>query len=143
MGEKHKSLVVDAVMENLDKVTGFVEHELFLEACPLKVSMQVCVSLEEIYVNVVNYAYPGTTGKCEIILKIESKEEERELVLTVRDNGKPFDPLKKDDPDITLAADERSIGGLGIYMVKKSMDNVTYENISGYNTLTMYKKWQI
>lgn len=143
MEEKQKSLVVDATMENLDTVIGYVEEQLESEACPLKVCRQICVSLEEVYVNVVNYAYGDIKGKCEIDSRIETVNDEKQLVLSVKDKGIPFNPLEKEDPDITLSAEERQIGGLGIYMVKKSMDEVTYENVSGYNILTILKKWKI
>lgn len=138
---KQKSLLVNATMENLDTVMEFVEKQLEQEACPMKVIGQILVSLEEVYVNVVNYAYDDAVGECEILSAVEPWENGAKLTLTIRDKGRPFDPLAKEDPDITLSADERQIGGLGIYMVKKSMDEVTYENIAGYNTLTICKKW--
>lgn len=143
MEKKQESLIVDATMENLDAVMGYVEEQLESEACPLKISRQICVSLEEIYVNVVNYAYGNDVGKCEIHSKIETYDNEKQLILSVKDKGIPFNPLEREDPDITLSVEERQIGGLGIYMVKKSMDEVTYENISGYNILTIQKKWKI
>lgn len=141
MAEEEKSLLVEATIENLDTVMGFVEKQLEREACPMKVIGQILVSLEELYVNVANYAYDGAVGECEILSKVEPWEEGKKLTLMIRDKGKPFDPLAKEDPDITLSADERQIGGLGIYMVKKSMDEVSYDYISGYNTLTICKKW--
>lgn len=143
MAEEEKSLVVDAVMENLDTVMDFVETQLMQESCPGKVIGQILVSLEELYVNVVNYAYDGSVGECEILTRIQPWESGKMLTLTIRDKGKPFNPLAKEDPDITLSADERQIGGLGIYMVKKSMDEVSYENNAGYNSLTIVKKWEI
>lgn len=143
MAEEEKSLVVDAVMENLDTVMDFVEIQLVQNDCPGKVVGQILVSLEELYVNVVNYAYDGSVGECEILTRIQPWESGKMLILTIRDKGKPFNPLAKGDPDITLSADERQIGGLGIYMVKKSMDEVSYENNAGYNSLTIVKKWEI
>lgn len=143
MEEEQKSLMVDATMDNLEAVIGFVEGQLEAAACPIKVSMQICVSLEEIYVNVVNYAYGASVGKCEIITRLEASEGGGKITIGIMDKGKPFNPLDKEDPDITLSADERKIGGLGIYMVKKSMDEVIYDNVSGYNILTISKSWQI
>lgn len=140
MANEQKTLVVEATMENLQAVMDFVEDQLALEECPAKVTGQILVSLEELYVNVVNYAYDDV-GECEIMTDIQPREEGKKFTLTIRDKGKPFNPLAKEDPDITLSADERQIGGLGIYMVKKSMDEVTYENSDGYNTLTICKKW--
>ncbi|MBQ8412272.1 MAG: ATP-binding protein [Lachnospiraceae bacterium] len=136
----NKNLKVDATMDNLDRVIGFVEAELELIECPMKTIMQITVSLEEVYVNVVNYAYDGEIGECEINLNI-STDDGNILTLEIKDKGKYFNPLDKEDPDITLSADERGIGGLGIFMVKKSMDEVCYKNISGYNILTIVKKW--
>lgn len=141
MEKEEKSLVVDATMENLDQVIGFVEEQLENESCPMKVIRQIGVSLEEIYVNVVNYAYGEDIGKCWLTLKIASVGDGKRLVLTIRDKGIPFNPLEKEDPDITLSVEERQIGGLGIYMVKEMMDEVTYEYQSGYNILTIFKIW--
>lgn len=140
MAQEQKTLVVEATMENLQAVMDFVENQLVRKECPAKVTGQILVSLEELYVNVVNYAY-GDVGECEIMTDIQPWEKGKRLTMTIRDKGKPFNPLEKEDPDITLSADERQIGGLGIYMVKKSMDEVTYENTMGYNTLTICKKW--
>ena len=138
-----KCLTVAATMDNLDRVIGFVEEQLNEEACPVKIQGQIIVSLEELYVNVVNYAYDGAVGECSLYMSILPCDNERKMVLTIKDRGKPFNPLLRQDPDITLSADERQIGGLGIYMVKKSMDQVTYEYDSGYNALTICKAWQI
>ena len=140
MAQEQKTLVVEATMENLQTVMDFVENQLLQEECPAKVTGQILVSLEELNVNVVNYAYDDV-GECQIITDIQPCEGGKRLTMTIRDSGKPFNPLEKEDPDITLSADERQIGGLGIYMVKKSMDEVTYENSMGYNTLTICKKW--
>lgn len=141
MTDTEKTITVDATMENLDIVTGFIETELDKAECPMKTIMQIIVSLEEIYVNVVNYAYEDGVGTCEITFALTEDNEARRGAITIKDHGKPFNPLEKEDPDITLSVDERQIGGLGIYMVKKSMDEVTYKNISGCNILTIVKKW--
>lgn len=141
MAMEQKTLVVDATMENLHAVMDFVEDQLVQEECPAKVVGQILVSLEELYVNVVNYAYDGDVGECEIVTGIQPYEEGKKLSLTIRDRGKPFNPLDREDPDITLSAEERQIGGLGIYMVKKSMDEVTYDYCDGTNNLTICKKW--
>lgn len=136
-----KSLIVDATMENLDRVIGFVEGMLEEAMCPVKICMQISVSLEEIYVNVVNYAYGDKVGMCEIEAELLEEDDSREISIVIIDSGKEFNPLAKEDPDITLSAEERKIGGLGIYMVKKSMDEVVYEYTSGQNRLMMKKKW--
>ena len=139
--EERKTLQVDATLENMDAVISFVEEQLQEVDCPGKVCRQICVSLEEIYVNIVNYAYGDNIGPCTITTSIESYLEGGELCMVIKDRGKPFNPLEREDPDITLSAEERRIGGLGIYMVKKSMDEVSYAHRDGYNTITLVKKW--
>lgn len=141
MEEEQKKLHVDATMENLDAVIGFVEEQLQEAACPGKVCGQICVSVEEIYVNIVNYAYGGRVGPCAITTSIEPYLQGGKICLTIEDQGIPFNPLEREDPNITLSAEERKIGGLGIYMVKKSMDEVSYAYVDGYNTITLVKKW--
>ena len=121
--ENKKLITVEASMENLDKITSFVEAEL--------------------YANVVNYAYGSRGGNCTIELEGKAYETEHEVCICMRDQGVPFDPFAKEDPDITLSADEREIGGLGIYMVKTIMDIVSYEYKQQENIVTMIKKWQI
>jgi len=116
-------------------VCEYVETWLEEHDCPMKVAMQITVALEEVFVNVAHYAYPNPPGELDIGL------DATDGVITICfiDSGIPFDPLAKADPDITLSADERKIGGLGIYMVKKTMDDVTYEFKDGKNILTLKK----
>lgn len=142
MKKEQKSLVVDATLENLNKVISFVEKQLKAADCPAKIIRQISVSVEEIYVNVVNYAYGGTVGSCEITSRLEISNEENRFILTVSDRGKPFNPIEEAAPDITLPLQERRIGGLGIFMVKESMDEISYERISGCNVLTIIKNWK-
>ncbi len=134
-----KKLVVEATMDNLHKVTAFVEGTLESFLCPMKTTMQIVMAVEEIYVNVVNYAYGGDKGDCTLSISLEPGS----ATITVGDKGKPFNPLEMEEPDISLSAEERPIGGLGIFMVKKSMDEVFYENISGYNRFTIVKRWDL
>lgn len=143
MEEEEKRLVVDATMDNLDRVVGFVEEQLVLQGCPKKIQGQICVSLEEIYVNIVNYAYDGYDGECTINVDITTFSHGKEMALTIKDKGTPFNPLEKEDPDITLSAEDRQIGGLGIYMVKQSMDAVSYAYRENCNILTIHKKWEM
>ena len=132
-------LKISAAVDNLDQVIGFVDGHLEENACPLKLQMQIDVAVEEIYVNIAHYAYQGTeVGDAVISLWIE--EDPKTVAIEFRDSGMPFDPLAKDDPDVTLSAAERQIGGLGIYMVKKSMDDMQYQRENGENILTIRKK---
>lgn len=95
---------------------------------------KIRLSVEEIVENVVNYAYGSGTGSLEVIT---DKLKDGILVITLIDKGLPFNPLEKDDPDITLSAEERNIGGLGIFICKKMMDKIDYKFENGSNILTM------
>lgn len=119
----------------LSNVMLFLEGELEEASCPMKALMQLSVCTEEIFVNTAHYAYPE--GKGEVEISVESDDDS--ITVTFADSGKEFNPLSKDDPDITLSADERQIGGLGIFMVKKSMDEVRYERRDGKNIFSMKK----
>ena len=103
-----------------------------------QVQMQMDIAVEELFVNIAHYAYAPNSGKATI--KAAFDEDRRVVSFTFIDSGKPFNPLQKKDPDITQKLEDRKIGGLGIYMVKKSMDNVMYEYRNGMNVLTIEKK---
>lgn len=130
-------LEVDAEKENLDKVLDFVKARLDVSGCPQRLRMQIDLAIEEIFVNIACYAYKANKGKAWI--RAEVKGEPKTLYVTLRDRGVPYDPLKKEDPDITLSAEERGIGGLGIFLTKKMMDDVKYEYKNGQNILTLQK----
>lgn len=115
----------------------YLEAELEAAECPMKVAMQISVAFEEIFVNVAHYAYPDKKGDVEV--SVETSE--RRVLVRFVDEGIPFDPLAKADPDTSLSAEERDIGGLGIYMVKKTMDEVTYEYKDKKNILTLEKSF--
>ena len=134
-----KDLKTDALTQNLDQVISFLEEELEAMDCPMKIMLQIDVAVEEIYVNIASYAY--TQGVGYAIIRIDEMNEPKGVVITFVDEGIPYNPLEKDDPDVTLAAEERQIGGLGIYMVKKSMDNMEYERKDGKNILKITKKF--
>lgn len=130
-------IAVDAVTENLDTVIGFINDELEKYNCSEKTKMKINIAAEEIFVNISNYAYDEKTGKAEIDIYFTNDPDT--VHITFSDNGKKYDPLSHNDPDITLSAEERSIGGLGIYIVKKIMDNVEYEYKDGKNILRISK----
>lgn len=119
-------------------VIAFVEEELETAQCPMKTQTAICVCMEELFVNIAHYAYPDGTGSAEISIGIDPGTQTATFVIS--DTGVPFDPLKKPDPDITKPAEEREVGGLGIYIVKKTMDTVSYERVQNENRLTMTKK---
>ena len=130
-------LTLEATIENLAQVMAFLEQHLEEAGCPLRTQMQITVAAEEIYVNSASYAYAPGTG--EATVRLEITDDPASVIITFIDSGVQFDPLKKADPDITLSAEERGIGGLGIYMTKKSMDEVRYEYTDGKNILTLMK----
>ncbi|QFJ54299.1 ATP-binding protein [Pseudobutyrivibrio xylanivorans] len=132
-----KSIVIDAIIENLPKVMEFIDINLEEAECNMKAQTQIEISVEELFVNIVNYAYEGKVGKAEITYEYSDKPKNVKIQLI--DSGVPYNPLAKDDPDITLSVDEREIGGLGIFMVKKNMDDVQYDYIDGQNITTIFK----
>ena len=127
-----------AKTEALSDVLGFVEQMLDSFECPIKIQVALCVAIEEVFVNVAHYAYGEGEGN--MSLGIDFDEERRAITFRMTDKGVPFDPLKKPDPDISLSAEEREIGGLGIFITKKTMDSLTYTYENNENILTMIKK---
>lgn len=133
-----REMDIAATLENLDTVMAFVDQQLEEVGCSMKAQMQIDIAVEEVYVNIAHYAYNPEVGG--VTIRVQIEEEPLAVILTFIDKGKPYDPLAKEDPDVTLAAEDRQIGGLGIFMVKKSMDNVSYEYNEGRNILTLKKK---
>ena len=130
-------LTLDAVVANLDRVLGFVDARLESLDCPIRTQMQIDVAVEELFVNIASYAYGPEGGTATILL--ESYDDPKRISITFIDSGWAYDPLQRPDPDLTLPAEKREIGGLGIYMVKKSMDDVRYERRGDENVLTITK----
>lgn len=133
-----EELILDARIDNLERVLSFVDEYLEQMDCPLKKQMQIDVSVEEIFVNVASYAYSPKIGP--VTVRLVMQQNPREVSITFIDRGIPYNPLKKPDPDLTLPVETRKIGGLGIYMVKKSVDDISYEYRDGQNILTIKKK---
>lgn len=132
-----KELTTEATIENIEKVTDFVNEQLEAVDCPMKAQMQIDIAIDELFGNIANYAYHPEVGSATV--RVEVTESPLAVIITFIDNGVPYDPLAKDDPDTTLSADERQIGGLGIFMVKKSMDQISYEYKDGQNILRIKK----
>lgn len=130
-------LELEAATDNLQKVIDFVDSHLDLVDCPMKSKMQLDLAVEEIFVNIAKYAYAPGFGKATV--RVEVSGDPVTVCITFIDRGIPYDPLKKVDPDVTLSADEREIGGLGIFMTKKVMDDISYEYKNGQNILTLKK----
>ena len=130
-------LEVRADGEELSKVIEFVDGLIEPMDCSPKTQMQIELSVEEIFVNIANYAYAPGTGTA--LIRVDISGDPPVAEITLIDRGKPYDPLAKEDPDVTLPSKERSIGGLGIFLTKKSMDEVSYVYRDGCNMLTMKK----
>lgn len=132
-----KEITLAATVENIEAVTAFVGQQLEELDCPMKAQMQIDIAIDELFSNIAHYAYHPGTG--EATVRVEATEDPRAVIITFVDKGVPYNPLAKTDPDITLSAEEREIGGLGIFMVKKTMDEMTYEYKDGQNILAIKK----
>ena len=131
-------LIIAATLENLPQVQAFVEERLEAAECPMRAQMHLSVVVEEVFANIASYAYAPGTG--EAIVRMEISGEPKIVTITFLDRGIAYDPLARTDPDVTLPAEERDIGGLGVFLTKKLMDEVLYERTDGYNILTIRKK---
>ncbi len=132
-----KEITLTATLENIEAVTKFVDEQLEELDCPMKAQMQIDIAIDELFSNIARYAYAPNVG--EATVRVESSDDPLTVIITFIDKGVPYNPLEKEDPDTTLSADDRQIGGLGIYMVKKSMDSMEYEYRSGQNILSIKK----
>ena len=132
-----RELTMEALVENLYKVTGFVTEQLKDCDCPEDKILQVVLAVEEVFVNIASYAYNPVVGAATV--RTEIKDDPAAVVLTFLDHGTPYNPLEKEDPDVTLSAEEREVGGLGIFFAKNVMDETGYEYKDGQNILTLIK----
>ena len=132
-----KEITVDATLENIDTVTDFVNEVLEAYECSIKVVTQIDIAIDELFSNIARYAYAKDGGKATV--QVDKKDDSPFVSIIFKDNGKPYNPLENDDPDITLSANEREVGGLGIYLVKKRMDHISYEYKDVQNILSIRK----
>lgn len=132
-----KELKLPATVDNISAVTNFVEHELTERNCPKSAKAQINVAIDEIFGNIAQYAYNPNNGDATV--RVEVTDDPIEVILTFMDKGKPYNPLEKADPDVTLSTKERKVGGLGIFIVKKSMDEIDYHYEDGKNVLRIRK----
>ena len=130
-------LELEAIPENLDQVQAFVDEHLEACDCSMKAQMQIGVAVEEIFVNIANYAYHPEKGRA--VVRVEVSEEPVTVTITFVDHGTPYDPLAREDPILNIPVEEKEAGGLGIFMTKKLMDEVAYEYKDGHNILTLKK----
>ncbi len=132
-----KEITVAATVENIGTVTEFVDKQLEELKCPMKAQIQIDIAIDELLGNIAHYAYHPDIG--EATVRVEVENEPLSVVITFMDGGVPYDPLKKADPDVSLSAEERELGGLGIFLVKNSMDDISYEYKDGQNILKIKK----
>lgn len=136
-GPTKRDITVRAEVKNGAQVTALAEEYLGEKNVSFKIISQVCIAIDEIYSNIANYAYNNHEGDITVVLDVDDNNV---LSLLFEDTGKPFNPLEKDDPDINLSVEERGIGGLGIFIVKQTMDDVQYAYQDNMNILLLTKK---
>ncbi len=135
-----KSLLVPADAGYLEQVTEFVDAQLEAYDCPALTQLHIELAIEEIFLNIANYAYRPKNGEAEI--RCEVLREPLRVVIQFLDGGSPFDPLAQQDADTSPEALEAREGGLGILLVKRTMDDVSYAYENGKNILTILKTFQ-
>ncbi|MBR0351679.1 MAG: SpoIIE family protein phosphatase [Oscillospiraceae bacterium] len=137
-GDPVKELTIEASVKNIPAVIDFIDGHLEKLGCPVKAKAQIDVAVDELVNNVASYAYAPRTG--ELTIRFEFDTDSRSALITFIDSGMPFDPMQLKDPDVTLAAEERGVGGLGIFLVKKTMDEIRYRYENGKNMLQIVKR---
>lgn len=133
------TLTIEALTKNLPKVLEFVRTCLEQGSCPAATQRQIELAVEEIFVNIANYAYGNAVGSAQLCCTLKKKP--LGICITISDKGCEFNPLLHKETDLTLPIQERNIGGLGIFLVKKIVDEVTYERKENCNVLTLKKNW--
>ena len=135
-----KEMTLEATVGNIPIVTDFINTELEALECPMKAQMQIDIAVDELFGNIAHYAYDPLTGPATV--RVEVDDDPMAVIITFIDHGKPYDPLAGKEPDITLNAEDREVGGLGVFLVKKTMDEITYEYKNGQNILKIRKNMQ-
>lgn len=135
-----KEMTLEATVDNIPVVTDFVDTELEALECPMKAQMQIDIAIDELFGNIAHYAYDPLTGPATV--RVEVDDDPMAVIITFIDHGKPYDPLAGKEPDVTLNAEDREVGGLGVFLVKKTMDEITYEYKNGQNILKIRKNMQ-
>lgn len=141
-GEKSvlmKEITVAVTVENIQVITDFINEQLEAFDCPMKAQTQIDIAVDEIFSNIAHYAYTAKTGDATV--RIEIGDNPQAAAITFIDSGVPYNPLTQAEPDITLSAEERQVGGLGIFIVKNTMDEITYEYKDGMNILKIRKNF--
>lgn len=135
-----KELTLQATLENIPAVTAFIDEQLEALNCPMKAQMQIDVAIDELFSNIARYAYVPGTG--DVTVRLDTQEQPKAVIITFIDSGTPFNPLDAEAPDISLSAKDRPIGGLGIHLVRKTMDDMHYERADNQNVLSIQKNLQ-
>lgn len=134
-----QELSIEALVDNLPQVMQFTEECLETAGCPIRAQMQISLAVEEIFVNIASYAYASEGKKGQAVIRVETAGDPERIEITFMDWGVPYNPLEKEDPDVSASSKERKIGGLGIFLTKKSMDDVSYEYRDSMNILKLTK----
>ena len=136
-GSEVQKITLPAVVDSIEKVTEFVNDRLQKSNIPQKIQTQIDVVIDELMSNVTKFAYrDGKNGD----ISVEMEVNEEEIAMTFRDSGVPFNPLEQADPDVNAPLEQRKIGGLGLFLVRKTMDKLNYVYENGQNVLTVIKK---
>ena len=139
MENRENGITLPAMIESCAVATAFIDRELEKAGCPKKEMMQINIAMDEIITNIASYAY-GEREDGTMTIEYRFDPEEAAVEIAFTDEGTAFDPLKAADPDVRLPAEEREIGGLGIFLVKKTMDGVDYRREDGKNVFTIRKR---
>ncbi|MDR1029485.1 MAG: ATP-binding protein [Treponema sp.] len=135
-------ITLPAEITQLEKALEFIRIIVEKAACPRKIVRYIEIVAEEIFVNIAHYAYPkGEQGVVRIDCKMDPTSKQPTVIIIFADQGKQYNPLEHQDPDITAPIEERQIGGLGILMTKRIMDSVEYQYTKGWNYLAIRKSW--
>lgn len=135
---KAKEISIVAIMQNSDLVVDFITDILDSIDCKVLIKNQILITVEELYANVAKYAYAGRIGM--VTIRCALIPERQLMIIQFADAGKPFNPLLHDEPDIKAGLRERKVGGLGIFIAKKSVDKIMYHHKEGKNIVTLVKK---
>jgi anti-sigma regulatory factor (Ser/Thr protein kinase) len=139
MGNKEvqfdREMTVAAKIEELERVIKWVLDILETNKCPPRICNQIEVATEELFVNIASYAYGGDAGEA----VIRAGVRDGRFAMQLEDGGVAFNPLERPEPDLTVALEDRTIGGLGIFLTRQWMDEMVYERMFDRNVLTLYK----
>ncbi len=137
-----KEIVLDAKRENLPQLFEFITKTLREYSDDEKTIRKVKLCVEEAFMNIAAYAYNPEVGPAKVSVTALGEPYPLRVQVVFTDNGKPFNPLKAESPDVESGLEDRQVGGLGIFLIKKEMDDITYEYRDGQNILTLEKKFE-